>query len=275
MHMTPVLSARQERIIEILRATPSITTVELALRLGVSGETVRRELQTMADEGMVQKFHGGVSLHRDMQESPFLLRLRTNVGIKRRLAQRVSSLLPDGASIMLDNSSTACFVAEALAERRGLTVATPSLEVARALAKSGDRHTVLLPGGTLRGSDMTLAGANALRFATQVHPDYMVVSVAALSARGGCLDFDPFEVEFKQAAAQHAGTVIVVADSSKFEAPGLITSLPWSDVHVLVTDCALPAELAQACAGLQVAVAEAHEAGPAPDAKLDSVDAGH
>ena len=87
MRTTPILSARHERIIEILRATPSITTGELALRLGVSGETVRRDLQAMADDGMVEKFHGGVSLHRDMQESPFLLRLRTNVGVKRRLAR--------------------------------------------------------------------------------------------------------------------------------------------------------------------------------------------
>lgn len=255
--MTPVLSARQERIVEILRTTPSITTVDLAQRLDVSGETVRRDLQAMADDGIVQKFHGGVSLHRDVQESPFLLRLRTNVGAKRRLAQLVSKLLPDGASIVLDNSSTACFVAEALAERRGLTVATPSLEVARTLARSGDHHTVMLPGGTLRCSDMTLASASALRFATQLHPDYMVVSVAALSARGGCLDFDPFEVEFKQAVCMHARTVIVVADASKFEAPGLITSLPWTDVQVLVTDCALPPDLAQACAGIRLEIAEA------------------
>ncbi|MDH0364819.1 MAG: DeoR/GlpR family DNA-binding transcription regulator [Pseudomonas paracarnis] len=255
--MTPVLSARQERIVEILRTTPSITTVDLAQRLDVSGETVRRDLQAMADDGIVQKFHGGVSLHRDVQESPFLLRLRTNVGAKRRLAQLVSKLLPDGASIVLDNSSTACFVAEALAERRGLTVATPSLEVARTLARCGDRHTVMLPGGTLRSSDMTLASASALRFATQLHPDYMVVSVAALSARGGCLDFDPFEVEFKQAVCMHARTVIVVADASKFEAPGLITSLPWTDVQVLVTDCALPPDLAQACAGIRLEIAEA------------------
>lgn len=256
MSMTPVLSARQERIVEILRATPSITTVDLALRLGVSGETVRRDLQAMSDDGIVQKFHGGVSLHRDVQESPFQLRMRSNVGTKRRLAQQVSALLPDGASIVLDNSSTACFVAEALAERRGLKVATPSLEVARALAQSGDRHTVMLPGGTLRSSDMTLAGASALRFATQLHPDFLVVSVASLSAIGGCLDFDPFEVEFKQAVSPHAGKVIVVADSSKFEAPGLITSLPWSQVHVLVTDRPLPSELVDTCKGVEVFVVQ-------------------
>lgn len=254
MSMTPVLSARQERIIEILRVKPSITTVDLAHRLEVSGETVRRDLQAMADDGIVEKFHGGVSLHRDVQESPFQLRLRSNVGVKRRLAQQVSALLPDGASIMLDNSSTACFVAEALAERRGLTVATPSLEVARALAQSGDRHTVMLPGGALRSSDMTLAGANALRFATQIHPDFLVVSVASLSARGGCLDFDPFEVEFKQAVCPHAGKVIVVADASKFEAPGLITSLAWPQVQVLVTDRQLPHDLALACQGVQVVI---------------------
>ncbi len=253
--MAPVLTPRQERIVDILRATPSITTVELALRLDVSGETVRRDLQALADDGIVQKFHGGVSLHRDVQESPFQLRLRSNVAAKRRLAQQVADLLPDGASLVLDNSSTACFIAEVLAARRGLTVATPSLEVARALAAGGDRHTVMMPGGTLRSSDMTLAGANALRFAAQLHPDYLVVSVAALSARGGCLDFDPFEVEFKQAVQPQAGTVIVVADASKFEAPGLITSLPWRDVHLLVTDQALPDGLAQATAALRVVVA--------------------
>lgn len=252
--MTPVLSARQERIVDILRATPSVSTAELAQRLAVSGETVRRDLQAMADEGIVRKFHGGVSLHRDVQESPFQLRLRSNVAAKRRLAQRVAELLPDGASLVLDNSSTACFVAEALGARRGLTVATPSLEVARALAAGGDRHTVMMPGGTLRGSDMTLAGANALRFAAQLHPDYLVVSVAALSARGGCLDFDPFEVEFKQAVQPQAGTVVVVADASKFEAPGLITCLAWRDVHVLVTDRTLPAELAQATSEVRVLV---------------------
>lgn len=257
--MTPVLSARQERIIEILRATPSITTLELALRLGVSGETVRRELQAMEGGGIVQKFHGGVSLHRDMQESPFQLRLRTNVGVKRRLARRVSSLLPDGASLMLDNSSTACFIAQALAERRGMTVATPSLEVGRALAYSGERHTVLLPGGTLRASDMTMASANTLRFASQLHPDYFVCSVAALSARG-CLDFDPFEAEFKHTVAMQAAKVIVVADASKFAAAGLITSLSWPDVHVLVTDCPLPADLEQASAGVQLAVVDRADA---------------
>jgi DeoR family glycerol-3-phosphate regulon repressor len=252
--MAPVLSPRQERIVDILRATPSISVVELAQRLAVSGETIRRDLQALADDGIVQKYHGGVSLHRDVQESPFQLRLRSNVAAKRRLAQQLNALLPDGASVVLDNSSTACFVAEALAERRGLTVATPSLEVARALAQAGDRHTVLMPGGTLRSSDMTLAGANALRFAAQLNPDFLVVSVAALSARGGCLDFDPFEVEFKQAVQPQAGQVVVLADSSKFDAPGLITSLPWRQVQVLVTDQPLPPELAAATTGLQVIV---------------------
>ena len=255
MGMIPVLTARQERIVEILRATPSISTVELALRLGVSGETVRRDLQALADGGVVEKFHGGVSLHPNVQESPFQLRLRTNVSVKRRLAQQVLTLLPDGASIVLDNSSTACFIAEALCERKGLTVCTPSLEVARAIAQSGERHTVMLPGGTLRSSDMTLAGTSALRFANQLHPDFLIVSVASLSAGGGCLDFDPFEVDFKQMACARAGTVIVVADSSKFEAPGLITSLPWSDVHILVTDCLLQDNLSKACHQIRVIVA--------------------
>lgn len=257
MTIAPVLSARQERIVEILRAMPSIGTAELAHGLAVSGETIRRDLQALSESGIVQKFHGGVSLHRDVQESLFQLRLCSNVAAKRRLAQQVAELVPDGASVVLDNSSTACFVAEALAARRGLTVATPSIEVARALAAHGDRITVLMPGGTLRGSDMTLAGASALRFAAQLHPDFLAVSVAALSAGSGCLDFDPFEVEFKQAVRSQADKVIVAADASKFGAPGLITSLPWRDVHTLVVDRPLPADLAAATSALRVIVAPA------------------
>lgn len=95
---------------------------------------------------------------------------------------------------MLDKSSTACCVAEALAERRGLKVAS----------------------------------VHALRFASQLHMDYLVCSLAVLNARGGCLDFDPFEVEFKPTVAIHAARVTVVADFSKLGAPGLITRLPWS-----------------------------------------------
>jgi DeoR family glycerol-3-phosphate regulon repressor len=102
---------------------------------------------------------------------------------------------------------------------------------------------------------MTLTGASALRFAAQLHPDYLVVSVAALSARGGCLDFDPFEVEFKQAVQPQTTCVVVVADASKFEAPGLIASLPWSHVHLLVTDQPLPTDLAAATSTLRVVVA--------------------
>ena len=88
-----------------------------------------------------------------------------------------------------------------------------------------------MPGGNLRCSDMTIASAGALRFAAQLHPDFLVVSVASLSARSGCLDFDHFEIEFKQSVAPQAGAVIVVADSSKFEAPGLMTTFAWSEVH--------------------------------------------
>lgn len=91
---------------------------------------------------------------------------------------------------------------------------------------------------------------------TQLHPDYLIVFVASLSARGGCLDLDPFEVEFKQAAGPRAETVIAVADASKFEAPGLITSLPWDNVQVLVTAQAMPADLAHATRELRVVIAE-------------------
>ncbi|QLP99946.1 MAG: DeoR/GlpR transcriptional regulator [Burkholderiaceae bacterium] len=174
----PSLSARQQRILDWLRAGGSLSIQTLAHRLQVSGETVRRDVQGLVDAALVQRFHGGVRLHRSLQESPFEQRLRTQVAAKRQLAQAVAALVPDGASLALDNNSTACFVAQALAARRRLTVFTPSLEVARALVSAQAGHTVLMPGGVLRATDMTLTGAAALRYAAQLRPDCFVLSVA-------------------------------------------------------------------------------------------------
>lgn len=251
--MPPSLSARQQRILDWLRAGGSLSIQTLAHRLQVSGETVRRDVQGLVDAALVQRFHGGVRLHRSLQESPFEQRLRTQVAAKRQLAQAVAALVPDGASLALDNSSTACFVAQALAARRKLTVFTPSLEVARALVSAQAGHTVLMPGGVLRATDMTLTGAAALRYAAQLRPDCFVLSVAGVS-EAGCLDFDPFEVEYKQCVSAQARHVVVAVDASKFAGEGLMTSLRWKEVHTLVTDAPPPAAIARAAAELRQVV---------------------
>jgi len=238
-----ILNIRQERILALLERTSTLTTLDLARELQVSDQTIRRDLKALAGNGTVEKFHGGVRLRSEACEPPFALRLQTNASAKTAIARACAELIPDGASLFLDNSSTACFLARQLRRRSGLTIITLSLESAHILAEAGDTNRVIVPGGELRTTDMTITGSSAIDYAARFSPDLFVMSVAAIDAARGCMDFDLFEAEFKSRLMPAAGQVILVADASKFNRIGLVRACPLENIDVFVCDAAPPADL--------------------------------
>lgn len=240
MSSTPVLNARQQRILDCLAQAPARSTLDLARELQVSDQTIRRDLRTLAQDGAVEKFHGGVRLRADTSEPPFAQRLRTQAAAKDAIAQAFEPTVPDGATLFLDNSSTACFVARRLARRSGLTIVTLSLEAARILAEGGGENRVIVPGGELRASDMTLVGRSAIDFVARFAPDFFVMSVAAVTELGDCMDFDLYEAEFKALLMPRAAQVVLLADSSKFGASGLLRTCGLEAVDTLICDSPAP-----------------------------------
>lgn len=235
-------TVRQQQIVELLRDMRSATIADLAAHFQVSDETIRRDLKALADDGLVDKFHGGVRLNVADWEAPFDRRLREQATAKRRIAHTAAELIEEDATILLDNSSTSCFLAQVLAPRAGrLTAITFSMEVAQILSSSGRHHRVILPGGELRADDRTIIGPSAIDFASQFTPSLFVMSVAAASPRRGCMDFDLFETEFKRAMIPLADKVMLLLDSSKWTKPGLIQVCDWSAVDILVTEAEPPA----------------------------------
>lgn len=235
-------TVRQQQIVELLRDSQSATITDLAAHFDVSDETIRRDLKALANDGLVDKFHGGVRLNVVDWEAPFDRRLREQAPAKRRIACTAAELIPENATILLDNSSTSCFLAQVLAPRAGrLTAITFSMEVAQILSASGRHHRVILPGGELRADDRTIIGPSAIDFASQFTPSLFVMSVAAASAQRGCMDFDLFETEFKRAMIPLADKVMLLLDGSKWTKPGLIQVCDWSAVDILVTDAEPPA----------------------------------
>ncbi|MCK9258511.1 MAG: DeoR/GlpR family DNA-binding transcription regulator [Azoarcus sp.] len=256
------MNIRQEKIVEILHGTPTLSILELARSLNVSDETIRRDLKRLADEGLIERFHGGARLSAENSEAPFKQRLRTRASSKHAIACASAELVAEDSTLFLDNSSTACFLARRLARRKGLTIITPSIQVARLLAEGGNGNRIIVPGGELRTSDMTMVGASAISFAAQFSPALFMLSVAALTT-GGCLDFDLYEAEYKRTLIPHAAQVVLLADASKFGGAGLVRTCSLDDIDVLVTDSQPPAELVQALApGTRVIVADVnHEQG--------------
>ena len=229
------LTARQQQILTLLEVRGKASISDLAAHFGVSDETIRRDLKGLSGDGVVEKFHGGVRLAQPSDEPPFERRLKEATEAKERIAERAARHIREGATVLIDNSTTACFFARQLLHREPMTILTISLEIAQIFAAANSRHRVILPGGEVRTGDRTLTGLNTIEFLSGFTPSYFVTSVVAGSPRG-LHDFDMFEAEFKRTMIPLADQTMVLMDSSKFGKSGLVHVCSWADVDVLVTD---------------------------------------
>lgn len=245
-----MLSSQRERaILEFLEAEGSARIEEMALRLSVTGETVRRNVKRLEARGLVTRVHGGVHLKDWGAEASFAQRMLVNPAAKRRIAEAVARLIPDGVSLFLDVGSTTAYVAQALRVRRELLVVTNSLPVAQALVGvQGNR--VLMAGGELRAHDGGAFGPEALDYLRQFRLSHVVLSAAAVNAQDGFLLQDMREAEFSRAMIDRADATIMAVDSSKFGRTAPIAIARSDRFQHLVTEAApapdLAAHLAQA-----------------------------
>ncbi|WP_394062836.1 DeoR/GlpR family DNA-binding transcription regulator [Alcaligenes sp. WGS1538] len=210
------MTYRQRLLLAFIRQQRSATAQDMAERFSVSRETIRRDVLQLEKSGLVQRYHGGVCLRDPGDEAAFSIRLRRHADKKEKIGAQVARRIPDGATLVLDNSSTVVYVARQLAMKTALTIMTPSLEVAQVAGRHCPDARILLPPGQLRQHDYTLVGPSVLDYFQRVRSDYFIFSVAAYDEREGPMDFDVFEVEFKRLASVVADCNILALDSSKF-----------------------------------------------------------
>ncbi|GLK75747.1 DeoR family transcriptional regulator [Methylopila jiangsuensis] len=249
---------RQTDILQAVRARGSLSITELAARLDVSTETIRRNIQPMLESGALLRFHGGVMAPEAVEEPPFQRRMAVNNESKWAVAALARDRIRDGDSLILDNGTTSAYVAEALGNHSRLTVVTHSAPIAHRLAaRNGNR--VFMAGGELGGEDAAAFGPAVLDFIRQFHVRYALISVGGITRGGELGDFHLFEAEFARAAMAQAEEAWVIADRSKFgrEAPVKVCGL--SEVDLLLSDGAPPPEFAARCeeAGVRVVTPDA------------------
>lgn len=234
------LSRWQAAIVGELGRFGRLDIAALAVRLGISEVTVRRHVMSLVDTGVLRLLHDAVALPSALNEPPFHSRMALQAAAKRLIALRMARLVQDGQTVMLDTGSTTAYVGQALAERRGLTMVTNSVETACFLIGRND-HRVLIVGGEVRGHDGAVLGAEAVDFVRQMRADWAILSIGAFDLRGGLMDHDVEEAVFARTLMTQADRVAVVADATKFGRRSLVTICPLKSVDVLVTDAAPPA----------------------------------
>lgn len=211
----------------------------LADRLGVSGATVRRDLQALSRNQLLVRTHGGAVSQRADAEVPARIKAVLAQPEKRRIARAADALVGDGAVVGLTGGSTTLELARVLLGRRGLTVVTNSLDVASELAGRAGIHLVVI-GGIVRRS-RELVGPAAETMLANYHLDLAVIGVDGLSS-AGCTTYDEMEATTDAAFLQQARRRVVVADSSKIGRVTFARISPLSGITDLVTDRGAPAE---------------------------------
>ncbi|WP_396592644.1 DeoR/GlpR family DNA-binding transcription regulator [Brevundimonas sp. R86498] len=245
--------ARLAAILQLLDERAFWPVSELADRFAVSEETIRRDARQLERSGVIQKVHGGLSATSNKIEAPYRIRLRENAEAKQRIARTAATLVSDGMTLLLDSGTTCHWLARSLSSVRNLTIVTNSVEIAyEVLGNPGQR--LLLAGGQINGTHHAAFGPEAKAFCAHFAPDLTVLSMGAVDADRGFLDFDADEAAFKQTLFAQARRVVVLADHSKFARAGFIQVASFGQVQDLVTDQAPPAATSRAVseAGIQL-----------------------
>jgi DeoR/GlpR family transcriptional regulator of sugar metabolism len=232
-------SDRIRAIMSALRVSDAVSVAELAVEHAVSEMTIRRDLDELAQQGVVRRVRGGaVSLLLRGEEPPFGVREREAVEVKRRIAVEVAALLADGEAVLLDGGTTSLEIARAIRDRR-LTVLPLSLQSAGELS-TAPRIRLVIPGGEVRPGELNFTGPLTENSIRSLRFDTAIIGCCGLSAEHGLTAHDLSDVAVKQAAIASARRVIVATDSGKFTRTAFGSVCPLTHLDMVVTDTALP-----------------------------------
>ncbi|MEU6421775.1 DeoR/GlpR family DNA-binding transcription regulator [Streptomyces spiralis] len=246
------LLAEQRRalILDEVRRRGGVRVNELTRKLGVSDMTIRRDLDALARQGVLEKVHGGAVpvVEASTHEPGFEAKSGLELTAKEDIARAAARLVAPGTAIALSGGTTTYALAHHLVDVPDLTVVTNSVRVAdvfhTAQRASGQRQgaaTVVLTGGVRTPSD-SLVGPVADQAIAALHFDMLFLGVHGISAEAGLSTPNLAEAETNRRLVQSARRVVVVADHTKWGVVGLSSFATLERIDTLVTDAGLPPE---------------------------------
>ncbi|WP_198969259.1 DeoR/GlpR family DNA-binding transcription regulator [Xylophilus sp. ASV27] len=231
---------RQIRLLDAVRARGSMTVEQLAEMLGVTLQTVRRDVQRLAEAQLLARFHGGVRMPGSTIENiAHRQREALNAEGKARIARAVAAQVPNDCSLILNIGTTTEAIAKALLQHRGLRVITNNLNVATILSANPGCE-VIVAGGAVRARDLGIIGEAAVDFIRQFRVDIALIGISGIESDGTLRDFDYREVKVAQTIIRQAREVWLAADGSKFNRPAMVELATLSQIDRLFTDVVPP-----------------------------------
>ncbi len=237
---------RQENILRLIEQHQRISLTQICETFSISTATARRDLEALAEQGTIQRVHGGaIALRPAPPELPINQRVSDQPQEKQRIGQLTARLVTDGETIFLGSGTTVLEVARHLVQRRDLTVITNSLMVVNALAEAPG-VTVVALGGMLRRSEFSFIGHITEQALKEVRADKVIMGIRAIDPEQGLMNAYLPEAMTDRAILGMAREIIIVADHTKCGRVSSAFLAPITAVSTLVTDQEAPADFVDA-----------------------------
>jgi DeoR/GlpR family transcriptional regulator of sugar metabolism len=236
--MNNVISSleRQNQVLQFVLRSQRISIMEVCENFSVSAATARRDLETLASKGKIQRVHGGaIIVEPNLIDPPVLQRIKKEKELKESIGFAAAALIKDGESVFIGSGSTTAYVARNLVKRKRLTIITNALNIGMEFSDS-EGVTVVVIGGMMRPSELSLIGHIADQALHEVRVDKVIMGITAISVIAGLSnDYLP-EVMTDRAIFDMTPEVILVADHTKFGKVASGYVAPLNRITTLITD---------------------------------------
>ncbi|MBT0958436.1 DeoR/GlpR transcriptional regulator [Alphaproteobacteria bacterium KMM 3653] len=233
---TPNLSPRQAVVLSRVLGSGFVTIEALAEEFGVSAQTVRRDIITLSEKGLLQRFHGGAGPVGAAESARLDHAAKRDVAKpeKHLVGARAAAIIPDGASVFLDVGTTIECCAARLAQRKGFRIFTTSIRTA--LLFDPEAHEVNVIGGRLSGRDGSLTGEEVILRLNDLRIDVALIACSAVDDTERVMDFNTSKIAVKKAAMNAAAASYLLCTTSKFGRTALATIAPMSRFQSIITE---------------------------------------
>ena len=227
---------RQQQLTRLLEQTGRLSVSQICDHFGVSEATARRDLETLSEQGKLQRVHGGaIAVEQAPPELPILERETEQPDEKLRVGRAAAALITDNETVFLGSGTTVLEVARNIRNRRNLTVITNSLPVLNTLTGL-DGITVVSLGGMLRNTELSFIGHITEQALSEVRADKVFMGARGVSLEHGLTNDYLQETMTDRAILRIGREVVIVADHTKINRVATAFLALVDKIHTLVTD---------------------------------------
>ncbi len=248
---------RRALIAQLVARQNAVTVAELCRRFQVSDMTIRRDLKSLEERGLLLRTHGGAVARDVGHDAAYGIREKERRAEKEAIARLAATIVAEGSTIFLDAGTTTARLARCLHGRDGLTVITNSLYVLHELG-ADERITLISTGGTLRHSTLSFVGSWAEEMVARFHADILFLAATAIDPQRGLFNSNVYEIGVKQQMIRAARRVVLLADHTKFGRQSTAKVADLSAINTVITDSGVAEGMVAALReqGIEVCVAK-------------------